>query len=130
MSADNGIVSIPSHHSVDETVATIQHLLEANGVKLFALVDHSGEAKAAGLQMRPTKLLVFGNPKGGTPLMVATPSIAIDLPLKILVAEDPQGHVWISYNSPAYVQTRHGLPKDLMPTLAAVEGLAAKASQQ
>src|SRR5581483_5345719 len=84
MSADNGIVSIPSHHSVDETVATIQHLLEANGVKLFALVDHSGEAKAAGLQMRPTKLLVFGNPKGGTPLMVATPSIAIDLPLKIL----------------------------------------------
>ncbi len=129
MSADNGIVSIPSHHSVDETVATIERLLEANGLKLFAVVDHSGEARAAGLQMRPTKLLIFGNPKGGTPLMVATPSIAIDLPLKLLVAEDAQGQVWISYNSPAYLQTRHGLPKELMPTLAAVEGLAARASQ-
>ncbi len=129
MSPDNGIVSIPSHHSVDETVATIQRLLDANGVKLFALVDHSGEAKSAGLQMRPTKLLIFGNPKAGTPLMVATPSIAIDLPLKVLVAEDAQGQVWISYNSPAYLQTRHGLPKELMPTLAAVEGVAARASQ-
>jgi uncharacterized protein (DUF302 family) len=129
MSADNGIVSIPSHHTVDETVATVQRMLEANGVKLFALVDHSGEAKSAGLLMRPTKLLIFGNPKGGTPLMVATPSIALDLPLKILVAEDAQGQVWISYNSPAYLQARHGLPKELMPVLAAVEGLAAKASQ-
>jgi uncharacterized protein (DUF302 family)/uncharacterized membrane protein YidH (DUF202 family) len=129
MSADNGIVSIKSHHTVDETIATVQRLLEANGVKLFALVDHSGEAKSAGLQMRPTKLLIFGNPKGGTPLMVATPSIALDLPLKILVAEDAQGQVWISYNAPAYLQARHGLPQELMPVLAAVEGLAAKASQ-
>lgn len=125
----NGIVSIPSRHSVDETVATIQRLLQANGIKLFALVDHSGEAKAAGLDMRPTKLLIFGNPKAGTPLMNAKPSIAIDLPLKILVAEDEHGQVSISYNAPAYLQARHDLPKELVPVLAGVEGLAAKASQ-
>jgi uncharacterized protein (DUF302 family)/uncharacterized membrane protein YidH (DUF202 family) len=124
MSADNGIVTLPSQHSVDETVATIQRELQAKGIKLFALVDHSGEAKAAGLQMRPTKLLIFGNPKGGTPLMVASPSAAIDLPMKLLVAEDANGKVWISYNSPAYLQARHNFPKELAGVLGAAEGLA------
>lgn len=128
-SADNGVVSLPSHQTVDETVATIERLLQANGIKLFAFVDHSGEAKSAGLQMRPTKLLIFGNPKGGTPLMIARPSIALDLPLKILVAQDEHGQAWISYNAPAYLQARHNLPSELMPVLAGVEGLAAKASQ-
>lgn len=124
MSADNGIVVVPSHRSVDETVDTIKRLLEAKGIKLFALVDHSGEAKAAGLEMRPTKLLIFGSPKGGTPLMIASPSIALDLPLKLLVSQDANGKVWISYNAPAYLQARHTVPKELVGVLAAVEGLA------
>jgi len=124
MSTDNGIVMVPSHRSVDQTVDTIQGLLKAKGIKLFAVVDHSGEAKAAGLEMRPTKLLIFGSPKGGTPLMQAAPSIAIDLPLKLLVSEDASGKVWISYNSPAYLQARHGLPQGLVGVLGAVETLA------
>jgi uncharacterized protein (DUF302 family) len=104
-------------------------LLKAKGIQLFALVDHSGQAKAVGLTMRPTKLLIFGNPKGGTPLMVASPSIAIDLPLKLLVSEDANGKVWISYNSPAFLQARHNLPKELLPVLASVEALANQAAE-
>lgn len=125
--ADNGIITIPSNHSVDHIVEKLEGILQAKGVTLFALVDHSGEAEKAGLKMRPTKLLVFGNPKGGTPLMLAAPSIAIDLPLKILVWEDGQGKVWISYNSAAYLQQRHGVPQDLLPNIALVEALAANA---
>jgi uncharacterized protein (DUF302 family) len=121
---DSGIMMVPSHRSVDETVDTIEGMLKAKGIKIFALVDHSGEAEAAGLEMRPTKLLIFGNPKSGTPLMVASPSIAIDLPLKLLVSEDANDKVWISYNSPAYLQARHNLPKELVGVLAGVEGLA------
>lgn len=124
MSADNGVVRVQTHRSVDETVDTIEGLLKAKGIKRFALVDHSGEAKAAGLEMRPTKLLIFGNPKAGTPLMIAAPTLAIDLPLKLLVSEDENGTVWISYNAPAYLQARHGVPKDLVGVLAGVEALA------
>ena len=94
---------------MDETVDKLKTILKSKGVTLFALVDHSGEAEKVGLKMPPTKLLIFGNPKGGTPLMLAAPSAALDLPLKILVAEDPQGKVWISYNSPEYLKERHGL---------------------
>lgn len=124
MSADNGVVRVQTHRSVDETVDTIEGLLKAKGIKVFALVDHSGEAKAAGLEMRPTKLLIFGNPKAGTPLMIAAPTLAIDLPLKLLVSEDENGKVWISYNSAVYLQARHGVPKDLVGVLAGVEALA------
>jgi uncharacterized protein (DUF302 family)/uncharacterized membrane protein YidH (DUF202 family) len=127
--ADAGIVSIPSSHSVDQAVSKLEEILLAKGVKLFALVDHSGEAKKVGLEMRPTKLLIFGNPKAGTPLMIASPTIAIDLPLKILVWEDGQGKVWISYNSPAYLQARHNLPQELVQNIAVVEALAAKAAE-
>ena len=123
-----GIVTQLSHHSVDQTVEKIEGLLQAKGIKLFALVDHSGEAEKAGLAMQPTKLLIFGNPKGGTPLMVAAPSIAIDLPLKLLVAEDAEGKVWISYNSPEYLQSRHDLPADLVKNIAIIETLAAAAA--
>jgi uncharacterized protein (DUF302 family) len=122
---DNGIINIASNHSVNEVVIQLQSFLAAKGVTLFALVDHSGEAEKAGMHMRPTKLLVFGNPKGGTPLMLAAPSIAIDLPLKILVWEDEHGKVWVSYNSPRYLQQRHGVPENLLPNIAFVEGLAA-----
>jgi uncharacterized protein (DUF302 family) len=127
--SENGIVAIPSHHSVDETVQKLEGILQAKGVKLFALIDHSGEAEKAGMQMRPTKLLIFGSPKAGTPLMIASPGIAIDLPLKILVAEGADGQVWISYNSPAYLQARHGLPPDLVANIAVVDALAARASE-
>jgi uncharacterized protein (DUF302 family)/uncharacterized membrane protein YidH (DUF202 family) len=127
--ADTGIVSLPSNHSVDRTVEKLARLLQARGVKLFAQVDHSGEAERAGMEMRPTKLLIFGNPKAGTPLMIAAPSIAIDLPLKILVWEDSNGKVWVSYNSPGYLQARHNLPRELVPNIAVVEALAAKAAE-
>jgi uncharacterized protein (DUF302 family) len=124
-----GIVTIPSHQSVDGTVEKLQQVLQTKGVKLFALIDHSGEAEKVGLRMRSTKLLIFGNPKLGTPLMIASPSIAIDLPMKILVAEDSQGKVWVSYNDPAYLEARHGLPADLVPNIAVVQALAGKAGE-
>jgi uncharacterized protein (DUF302 family)/uncharacterized membrane protein YidH (DUF202 family) len=127
--SDNGIVSTPSGHSVDQTVDKLEAMLRAKGVALFALVDHSGEAAKVGMRMLPTKLLVFGNPKAGTPLMLAAPSSAIDLPLKILVWEDGQSKVWISYNSPEYLQKRHGIPQELMENIAVVGMLAAKAAE-
>jgi uncharacterized protein (DUF302 family) len=99
------------------------------GVTLFALVDHSGEAQKAGMMMPPTKLLIFGSPKAGTPVMLAAPSIAIDLPLKVLIWEDSRGKAWISYNSTEYLQQRHGAPAELMRNLAVVETLAAKAGE-
>jgi uncharacterized protein (DUF302 family) len=126
---DKGIINKPSNHSVDETVEKLKNILQSKGVTLFALVDHSGEAEKVGMKMPPTKLLIFGNPKGGTPLMLAAPSIAIDLPLKILVWQDSAGKVWVSYNSPEYLQQRHGLPAELLQNIAIVETLAAKAAE-
>ena len=126
---DNGISRKRSNRSVDETVAKIKSILQAKGITLFALVDHSGEAEKVGLKMRNTKLLIFGSPKGGTPLMIASPSIAIDLPLKILVAEDADGTVLISYNSAQYLKARHNLPDQFLPVLASVESLAAAAAE-
>jgi len=128
-SQDNGIISLPSNYPVEQTVENFKKILAVKGVALFALIDHSGEAEKAGLHMRPTKLLIFGNPKGGTPLMLASPSIAIDLPLKILVWEDDAGKVWLSYNTAAYLQQRHQLPEEFLPVLAGVETLAAKAAE-
>src|ERR1700686_3851040 len=126
---NNGIVNKPSKHSVEQTVEALSNILKSKGVAVFALIDHSGEAEKVGLKMRPTKLLIFGNPKAGTPLMLASPSSAIDLPLKLLVWEDAQGKVWVSYNSPAYLRDRHGLPQELMQNIAVVEGLATKAGE-
>lgn len=128
-STDNGIANKPSSHSVDQTVAKLKETLQSKGIALFALVDHSGEAEKVGMKMRPTKLLIFGNPKGGTPLMLAAPSTAIDLPLKILVWEDEKNKVWISYNSPQYLQERHGFPQDLMKNIGVVEALAVSAGE-
>jgi len=125
----NGIINTPSNHPVDQTVEKLKGILQAKGVTVFALVDHSGEAEKVGMKMRPTKLLIFGSPKAGTPLMLAAPSMALDLPLKILVWEDGQGKVWLSYNNPAYLQQRHGVPKDLLQNIAVVESLAAKAGE-
>lgn len=122
-----GFVSKASQHSVPETIQRLSALLKSKGVAIFALIDHSREAEKVGLKMRPTQLLVFGNPKGGTPLMVAAPSTAIDLPLKALVWEDADGKVWLSYNSPDYLQQRHGFPVDLEKNIAAIEPLLAQA---
>ena len=127
--ANNGIVSKSSQHSVDETLVKLQAVLKAKDVAVFALIDHSGEAKKVGMEMHPTKLLIFGNPKGGTPLMLAAPTIAIDLPLKILIWEDDMGKVWVSYNSPEYLAQRHGLPQNLAQNIAFVETLAANIAQ-
>lgn len=129
LNKSNGIIDTPSNHSVDQTVEKLKGILTAKGVTLFALVDHSGEAEKVGMKMSPTKLLIFGSPKAGTPLMLAAPSIAIDLPLKILVWEDSRGKVWVSYNSAAYLQERHGLPQEFLQNIAVVETLATKAGE-
>ena len=125
----NGIIDIPSKTSVNETVEKLKGLLRAKGIKLFALVDHSGEAEKVGMKMRPTKLLIFGSPKAGTPVMLAAPSSAIDLPLKILIWEDDHGKVWVSYNSPEYLQERYDIPQELLQNIAIVKTLAAKAAE-
>ena len=125
----NGIVNRPSNHSVDETVARLQKILREKSVTLFALIDHSGEAEKVGMKMRPTKLLIFGHPKAGTPLMLAAPSIAIDLPLKLLVWEDAAGKVWISFNSTDYLRQRHQFPQELAANIAVVATLAEKAAE-
>ncbi|MGA7090999.1 MAG: DUF302 domain-containing protein [Candidatus Acidiferrales bacterium] len=122
--SSNGIVTLRSNHSVDDTIEKLKTILQAKGVTVFALVDHGGEAQKAGFKMPPTKLLIFGSPKGGTPIMLAAPTAALDLPLKILVAQDSQGGVWLSYNSSAYLQQRHAIPPDLLPPLAVVQALA------
>ena len=128
-STGDGLISKPSHHAVDQTLERLEGILKAKGVTIFALIDHSGEAEKVGIPMRPTKLLIFGNPKAGTPLMLAAPSSAVDLPLKILIWEDAQGKVWVTYNSPAYLQQRHGLAAELLANIAIVETLAAKAAE-
>lgn len=119
-----GIINKPCNHSVDQAVEKFKAILQAKRVTLFATIDHSGEAEKVGMRMLPTKLLIFGSPNAGTPLMLAVPSIAIDLPLKILIWEDIHGKVWVSYNSPAYLQGRYSLPPELMKTIAGVETLA------
>ncbi|MFY9646210.1 MAG: DUF302 domain-containing protein [Terriglobales bacterium] len=123
----NGIVDAPSRYSVPETLARLQSILQEKGITVFALIDHSGEAEKAGLSMRPTQLLIFGSPKAGTPLMVAAPRLAIDLPLKALAWQDESGQVWLSYNSPEYLQQRHGFPVELLKNIAGIGALVQKA---
>jgi uncharacterized protein (DUF302 family) len=127
--ANNGIVNKPSKHSVDDTLGKLQNILQAKGIAVFALIDHSGEAAKVGMKMRPTKLLIFGNPKGGTPLMIAAPSIAIDLPVKILIWEDDQQKVWVSYNTPEYLAERHGLPSHLAQNIGFLEAMASSIAE-
>jgi uncharacterized protein (DUF302 family) len=125
---DPGIISLPAQASVDQTVDALTKTLAAKNVNLFALVDHSGEAAKVGMTMPPTKLLIFGSPRAGTPIMLAAPTAALDLPLKILVHEDPAGKVWITYNAPTYLQQRHGIPNELMSNIAVIEQLARSAA--
>jgi uncharacterized protein (DUF302 family) len=128
VTASAGIVDRLSPHSVDETVERLEAILRDKGIRLFALIDHGGEAAKVGMKMPPTKLLIFGKPQAGTPLMLAAPRSAIDLPLKILVWQDPEGQVWVSANSAAYLGQRHGLAPEHLSTLAVVEALVEAAT--
>ena len=128
MTPDNGIVTKPANCTVEETVSKIKSLLVGRGITLFTVIDHSGEAETVGMKMPDTKLLIFGNPKGGTPLMLAAPSVALDLPLKLLVAENARGGCLISYNSPRYLQQRHSISDELIKNIAIIETLANEAA--
>ncbi len=123
----NGLVRVASKYSVDESVQRLQAIFAEKRLQIFSVVDHSGEAEKVGMKMRPTKVVIFGSPKAGTPLMVAAPTLAIDLPLKALVAEDEAGKVWVWYNSPEYLQERHGVPAELVKDIAGAGGLVGKA---
>ena len=127
MMKTNGLVEVASPHSVDETVRKLQAILAQKGLEIFAVIDHSGEAEKVGLKMPPTKVVIFGSPKAGTPLMIAAPSLAIDLPLKALVAEDAEGKVSVTYNDPKYLRERHEVPAELMANLAGAGVLIARA---
>jgi uncharacterized protein (DUF302 family) len=122
---DNGIINVRSSHSFDETFGRLESAARSKGLTIFATIDFDGDAERAGLKMRRTKMLIFGSPKSGTPLMLAAPSLAIDLPLKILVSEDAEGKTVLSYNSPAYLKERHKIPKELLKNIAGVESIAA-----
>jgi uncharacterized protein (DUF302 family) len=125
--AENGMVHLSSPYSVPETLRRLESLLQNRGLAVFGRIDHSGEAEKAGLKMRPTELIIFGSPKQGTPLMVASPTLAIDLPLKALAWEDAAGKVWLSYNAPEYLKRRHNIPDDLMPNIGGIGALLQKA---
>jgi uncharacterized protein (DUF302 family) len=127
MPDDRGLIRIASPYSVPDTLTRLQTFLESKALKIFAIIDHSGEAAKVGLEMHPTQVLLFGSPKAGTPVMLAAPSVAIDLPLKALVAEDDQGKVWITYNDPEYLAKRHSIPADLVKNLAGAGALLQKA---
>jgi uncharacterized protein (DUF302 family) len=124
---NNGLTRVASPLSVEQTVERLQSILADRGLRLFALIDHSGEAEKVGMKMRPTKLLIFGSPKGGTPVMLSAPTIAIDLPLKALISEDESGKVWITYNTPEYLQQRHAVPENLVKNISGVAALVEKA---
>lgn len=125
---ENGIIDIPSNHSVDEITEKLKNILAAKGVTLFAIIDHSGEAEKIGMKMPPTRLLIFGSPKAGTPVMLAAPSSALDLPLKILVWQDSSGKAWVSYNAPQFLKARHKIPDELLKNIAVTEALASAAA--
>jgi uncharacterized protein (DUF302 family) len=118
MLPDNGMVHLRSSYSVSETLKRLEELVLARGMTILARIDHSGDAAKVGLKMQPAKLLIFGNPKGGTPLMVAAPTVALDLPLKALVWEEAEGKVWLSFNSPEYLEQRHRVPQELIGNIA------------
>jgi uncharacterized protein (DUF302 family) len=127
MAKENGLVQVASHFAFEETIQRLQNAFTEKGMQIFAVIDHSGEAAKVGLKMPPTKVVIFGSPKGGTPLMIAAPSLAIDLPLKALVAEGADGKVSVTYNSPDYLQQRHDVPADLIKNLAGAGAVIAKA---
>ena len=127
MATGKGLMSVSSPYSVDETIQRLQAAFAAKGLQVFALIDHSGEAEKVGMRLRPTQLLIFGSPRGGTPLMQAAPTLAIDLPLKALAWQDDSSKVWVTYNDPEYLQQRHNVPPDLIKNIAGAGALLQKA---
>jgi uncharacterized protein (DUF302 family) len=121
------MIHLSSSHTVEETLARLETIVQAKGLTILARIDHSGDAAKAGLKMRPTKLLIFGNAKSGTPLMIASPSVAIDLPLKALIWQDGEGKVWLSYNSPNYLKERHAIPENLLQNIAGIGPICSEA---
>jgi uncharacterized protein (DUF302 family) len=119
-SPENGMVHLGSPYSVPETLKRLESILQSRGLTVFARIDHSGEAEKVGMKMRSTQLIIFGSPKGGTPVMLASPTLALDLPLKALVWEDAGGKVWVSYNSAEYLKQRHNIPDDLVKNIAVI----------
>jgi len=128
--SDNGIIHLRSPYSVPETLQRLEALVTAKGLTIFSRVDHSGEAAKIGMEMQPTELLIFGSPKSGTPLMIASPTLAIDLPLKALIWQDVDGAVWLSYNSPEYLQQRHRIPENLLPNIAGIRSICEQVVRQ
>jgi uncharacterized protein (DUF302 family) len=124
---DNGLIHLRSPYTVMETLARLETIVQTKGLAILARIDHSGDAAMAGLEMQPTKLLIFGNAKSGTPLMIAAPTVAIDLPLKALVWQDNDGMVWLSYNSLDYLRERHAIPENLMQNVAGIGPICAEA---
>jgi uncharacterized protein (DUF302 family) len=127
MNANNGIITQPSLYSVTETIDRLEAMLQAKGITIFVRIDQRAEAKKVGLSLRPTQLLLFGNPEAGTPLMVAEPTIALDLPLKILAWEAADGEVWLSYNDPNYLKQRYSLCDELVKNIAVIAPLVNQA---
>ena len=125
LGSGQGIERVASARGFDETITHFEELLKAKGMMLFANIDFTGDAKRAGLTMPRMRLLLFGNPKGGTPVMVAAPSSALDLPLKVLVSEEADGKVWLNFNTPEYLAQRHGIPAELVANIAGIRGLVA-----
>jgi uncharacterized protein (DUF302 family) len=124
---DNGLIHLSSPHTVMETLERLETIVQAKGLTILARIDHSGDAAKAGLQMQPTKLLIFGNAESGTPLMIASPSVAIDMPLKALVWQDDEGKVWLSYNSPDYLKERHAIPENLLQNITGIGAIFSEA---
>jgi uncharacterized protein (DUF302 family) len=123
-----GIETVESSRGFDETVAHFEKLLPARGMMLFAKIDFTSDAKKAGLEMPRMLLMIFGNPKGGTPVMVAAPSSALDLPLKVLISQDADGKAWLSYNTPEYLAARHDIPAELVKNIAGIRALVRDAA--
>jgi uncharacterized protein (DUF302 family) len=133
MSADapvDGLRVLPTQHTVAQVLQRVQSLARERGLTVFASIDFSGDAQRAGLELRPTGLVILGNPKGGTPLIVARPTVAVDLPLKILAWQDTEDRTWVAYNEPEYLQARHGFPAELSKNIAGLGALAAAAAAQ
>ena len=126
---NHGVIDVRSHRSVPQSIDRLQSLAATAGLLIFARIDFSGDAQRAGVSMRPMQMLLFGNPKAGTPLLVAAPRVGLDLPLKALAWEDVDDAVWLSCNAPEYLEARHGFPHELLANIAAVRALVEKAAQ-
>ena len=118
-----GIVTKPSPYSTIKLVERLQEILQSRGLALFAHINHSEEARRVGLEMQEAHVLIFGNPKAGTPLMIASPLVALELPLKVLVWQGSDGRTWVSYTSSDYLTTRYSIPHELIGNIAGIDGV-------